>query len=223
VENPVAHPYTKTIAGLVATVRQLRSAFPPTVSAETLRKWSIASNNEAPIIVVLRFLKLIDEEGKKLPENAKAFVEHEDTAFATKFEAIVRDAYTELFDTWGDAAWQLEKNKLIAFFRNADGTSARVGQEQAATFLALASLAGHGAPPPTTAQTSPKPSKAMKASKTAAVKPASADATNAKRLSSEGALSPAVTLRVEINRPVTEDQSVYDSIFKSIRAHLLNA
>jgi hypothetical protein len=32
-----------------------------------------------------------------------------------------------------------------------------------------------------------------------------------------------VTLRVEINLPVTDDQAVYDSIFKSIKTHLLNA
>jgi hypothetical protein len=143
----VAHPYTTTIAGMVAAIRQLRSNFPAVVTADTLKKWSIASNNEAPIIVVLRFLNLIDEEGKKVADNAKAFVEHDDQAFASKFEAVVREAYSDLFDTWGDAAWDLEKNKLIGFFRNADSTSARVGQEQAATFLALAGLAGHGPAP----------------------------------------------------------------------------
>jgi hypothetical protein len=33
---------------------------------------------------------------------------------------------------------------------------------------------------------------------------------------------PALTVRVEINLPVTEDQQVYDKIFRSIRANLLN-
>jgi hypothetical protein len=216
------HPYTTTIAGMVATIRQLRSNFPPTVNADTLKKWSIASNNEAAIIVVLRFLSLIDDEGKKVTENAKAFVEHDDAVFAGKFEAIVKAAYADLFDTWGDSAWSLEKNKLIGFFRNADGTSARVGQEQASTFLALAGLAGHGVAQSVSTQTSAKPlrgPKKVSARKTGA----NPMAPPAPIGNDKDQLAPTVTLRVEINLPVTDDQSVYDSIFKSIRAHLLNA
>lgn len=220
----MAHPYTTTIAGMVAAIRQLRSNFPAVVTADTLKKWSIASNNEAPIIVVLRFLSLIDDEGKKVAENAKAFVEHDDKLFASKFEGVVRKAYADLFDTWGDGAWDLEKNKLIGFFRNADSTSARVGQEQAATFLALAGLAGHGTLPTAAAQATSKSPKVAKAAKKSGAKESS---TTPKELppgnSQQHPLTPAVTLRVEINLPVTEDQAVYDSIFKSIKTHLLNA
>jgi hypothetical protein len=216
------HPYTTTIAGMVATLRQLRSNFPPTVTADTLKKWSIASNNEAPIIVVLRFLSLIDDEGKKVAENAKAFVEHDDEAFASKFEPIVKAAYSDLFDTWGDNAWSLEKNKLIGFFRNADGTSARVGQEQAATFLALAGLAGHGVAPTVGSQGSAKAPRGQK--KLGVKSPTGAQTVKPIPPADEkDTLTPTVTLRVEINLPVTDDQSVYDSIFKSIKAHLLNA
>ena len=216
----MAHPYTTTIAGMVAAIRQLRSSFPAMVNADTLKKWSIASNNEAPVIVVLRFLNLIDEEGKKVADNAKAFVEHDDDAFSTKFATIVRTAYGDLFDTWGDAAWSLEKNKLIGFFRSADSTSARVGQEQAATFLALAGLAGHGTPPAAGGVAAGKQPRAVK--KTDAKKPAAAAKPAPAENDDSKYLNPAVTLRVEINLPVTDDQSVYDSIFKSIKAHLLN-
>jgi hypothetical protein len=216
------HPYTTTIAGLVATIRQLRSTFPASVGPETLKKWSIASNNEAAIIVVLRFMRLIDEEGKKVAETAKAFVEHDDDAFARKFEAIVKAAYGDLFETWGDAAWALEKGKLIGFFRNADGSSARVGQEQANTFLALAGLAGHG-PAPTSmpGATGKKTGRAKKSVEKMTPAGETARTIGVTPPNHDG--SPTVTLRVEINLPVTDDQTVYDSIFKSIRAHLLNA
>lgn len=217
----MSHPYTTTIAGMVATIRQLRSTFPATVGADTLRKWSIAPKNEAPIIVVLRYLGLIDDEGKKVADNAKAFVEHDDTAFAKQFESIVKAAYSDLFDTWGDSSWTLEKNKLIGFFRNADSTSARVGQEQAATFLALAGLAGHGVAPSSSPPV-PKPSGGGKKGRTKSERP---PASNSANINSPKAadIGAAITLRVEINLPVTDDQSVYDSIFKSIKAHLLNA
>jgi hypothetical protein len=35
-------------------------------------------------------------------------------------------------------------------------------------------------------------------------------------------MPPGVTVRVEINLPVTDDQSVYDKIFKSLRANLID-
>lgn len=211
---------------MIAAIRQLRSSFPAVVNADLLKKWSIASNNEAPVLVVLRFLNLIDEEGKKVLENAKAFNEHDDEEFASKFKSIVRAAYGDLFETWGDAAWTLEKNKLIAFFRSADSTSARVGQLQATTFLALAALAGHGTPVPAGKPTSVKAPKAVKKTanqKAETPKPVNAGSVNGTGGGDAGRISSAITLRVEINLPVTDDQSVYDSIFKSIKAHLLHA
>src|SRR5437762_3454849 len=111
----MAHPYTTTIPGLISAVRQLRSTFPSIVNADTLKKWSIAPNNEGTVLVVLRYLGLIDEEGKKQAEPAKVFVEHEDSAFAAKFEGLVRSAYADLFDTWADQAWTLDRDKLIGF------------------------------------------------------------------------------------------------------------
>jgi hypothetical protein len=60
----MAFPYTVTIPGLVGTLRQLRSVFPSKLTADTLKKWSIAPNNETYVLNVIRFLGLIDEEGK---------------------------------------------------------------------------------------------------------------------------------------------------------------
>ena len=77
------HPYSSTIPGLTRTIEQLRSVFPAQVTADTLRKWSIASNNEGPVLLVLRFLGLISEEGQKQAEPAKVFLEHDDAAFAS--------------------------------------------------------------------------------------------------------------------------------------------
>jgi hypothetical protein len=214
----MAFPYTTTVAGLTATIRQLRSKFPSTVTADTLKKWSIASNNEAPILVVLRFLGLIDADGNKDENRSSAFHEHDDTQFAAKFEQVVREAYSELFETFGEDAWSIQRPKLIGFFRNSDSTSARVGQLQALTFVALAALAGHGEAPPVP---TPGPrSTTRRDTVTGNRKPT-------RRLpppdpKGDEKQPPAITLRVEVNLPVTDDQRVYDSIFKSMRTHLLN-
>lgn len=227
----MAHPYTTTIPGLISAVRQLRSTFPSIVNADTLKKWSIAPNNEGTVLVVLRYLGLIDEEGKKQAEPAKAFVEHDDAAFATKFEGLVRGAYKDLFDTWSDQAWTLDRDKLIGFFRTSDESSARVGAQQAATFKALASLAGHGeapAEPRAAAVKSRKTGAAEKAPRNRVAKlpemklPLEAGQNSHITGLNGGNGQPSLTVRIEINLPVSEKQEVYDSIFRSIRTNLLN-
>lgn len=230
------HPYSSTIPGLVNAIRQLRSTFPGVVNADTLRKWSIASNNEGPVLLVLRFLGLIDEEGKKQTEQAKVFVEHDDDAFAKKFEGLVNAAYAKLFETWGDGAWTLDRNRLIGFFRSEDHTSARVGLQQALTFQALAAIAGHG-PPPAAPKTGGAVAKRAPAAK-AAVKGVARQTTKAapqlpqqapahhpqiqQPAAQQASGLAALTVRIEINLPVSDDQDVYDKIFRSIRANLLN-
>ena len=222
----MAYPYTVTVAGLVATMRQLRTAFPAQVTADTLKKWGIAPNNEAYIVTILRFLGIIDEEGRKVPEKAKAFSEHDDQEFAAKFEALVRAAYSGLFDHFGDNAWTLDRNRLIAFFRAADDTSARVGLQQAVTFTALAGLAGHGEAPveprpqPVRGRAAaPPPKRGAKTRGTVADPPKPQTVAPSTR---EPAGSLAMTVRIEINLPVSDDQEVYDKIFRSIRSNLLN-
>jgi hypothetical protein len=225
----MAFPYTVTIAGLVATIRQLRSAFPSQVTPDTLRKWGIAPNNETYVLHILRFLDIIDEEGKKISENAKIFSEVDDEAFAKRFSVLVQKAYEGLFEHYGDKTWTLERQKLIGFFRGADDTSARVGYQQAVTFEALVSLAGHGAAPAEPKATPPRARKAVaSAPPTRKGKnpppPVQVHAPTPPPKVSEPtppAGGPALTVRVEINLPITDDQEVYDKIFRSIRTNLL--
>jgi hypothetical protein len=179
------------------------------------------------VLVVLRYLGLIDEEGKKQAEHAKVFVEHDDSAFASKFEGLVKKAYSDLFETWGEKAWSLERDKLIGFFRTADESSSRVGTQQAATFTALAALAGHGEAP-AESRTAPSnakkatSSKAPRAKASASSTPAAASAGSPPTERGPDRSQPTLTVRIEINLPVSDKQEVYDSIFRSIRANLLN-
>src|SRR5437867_11733502 len=98
----VKFPYATTVHGLSTTLRQLRSAFPPTVNADTLKKWGIAPGNESSIVQTLRFLNLVDDEGAKNAEAAKAFVHHDDEKFAEAFGALVRKAYVDVFEHLGE-------------------------------------------------------------------------------------------------------------------------
>ena len=228
----MAYPYTVTTGGLVSTIRQLRSAFPPQVNADTLKKWGIAPNNETYIVNVLRFLGIIDANDQRRDEAQKVFANHDDTAFEKAFAKLVRDAYAPLFELHGEGAWTLEKQRLITFFRSEDQTSAVVGKRQAATFQVLAALAGHGeltnqfgASRTSNARNQPtRASRARSKRNAAALHGTPVAATSGEQPDERprGTISAGLTLRIEINLPVTDDQAVYDKIFKSIRDNLIN-
>jgi hypothetical protein len=226
------HPYTSGSGHISQIVVQLRKAFPPVVNAETLKKFEIAPNNETYILNILKFLKIIDSEGKKNAVAAPLFHKNDDE-FEPGFAKLVREAYAEVFDTYGEDAWNTPSSKLIAFFRTHDDTSEVVGTRQANTFRALAKLGGKVSGDATPA--TPKPKAAVKAKSAtkksaptvAAPTPApaahsSAPATAAAAGKGQHPSGMALTVRVEINLPPGGDQAIYDAIFKSIRENLLN-
>lgn len=224
------HPYVSGSAPLFQVVAQLRKTFPAGgVTADTLKKFGLAKGNESYVINILRFIEVIDDEGKKTETAGKIFSQHDDAEFGKALSALVKKAYGELFSTYGEDAWKLEQNKLIQFFRSTDDTSAIVGQRQATTFQTLAALSGFAEGPV------PKGSGQKKASakSESAKKPAKAKAVDQKPSpTSSTPLGGAVvqsnaglglTVRIEINLPAGGDQNTYDQIFKSIRENLLNA
>jgi hypothetical protein len=209
------HPYASPGA-VTAAVSQFRKSFPAKISTDTLRKLSIAPNNERYVINTLRFIGAIDAEGNQAEEAASAFNQHELTAFQKDFGEMVKTAYTELFKLHGDAAWELQLDGLISFFRTNDKTSDIVGRRQASTFQALASLAGHGeVPAPQKPSTKPKEAK-HKSPKSKVVDPP---------VTADDKVPPAkggeqrdvgLTVRIEVNLPAAADQKTYDMIFRSI-------
>ncbi len=216
------HPYASPGA-VTAAINHLKKSFPPKVSADTLRKLSIAPNNESYVINTLRFVGAIDAEGNKTAESTTVFNQHDPTAFQQAFGKMVKTAYTELFALHGDAAWELQLDGLISFFRNSDQTSDNVGKRQASTFQALASLAGHGElsalPKPSTKSKEFKP----KIPKAKIEKPALIDSSKVPLNGNGQMRDVGLTVRIEVNLPAAADQETYDRIFRSIRENLLNA
>ena len=217
------HPYASPGA-ITGAVNQFRKTFPAAVNADTLRKLSIAPQNESYVINTLRYIGVIDGEGNKTPKATSAFNQHEDTEFQNDFGAMVKDAYKELFEIYGDTSWEQSFDKLIAFFRNADQTSDVVGRRQASTFQALAALAGHGeVPAPPKPKLSSSKTKTEKTAKPAKQQPEVNLGTGAQSGNGTPQRDVGLTVRVEVNLPPAADQETYDRIFRSIRENLLNA
>ena len=218
------HPYISGSGGIVQATAQFRKSFPTQITADTLKKLGIASNNETFVINILRFIRVLDDEGKTTSSARSIFTEHNDEEFQVGFAGLVKTAYGDLFSLHGDSAWNLSTDKLISYFRNSDQSGAIVGQRQASTFRALAGLSGHGEVPANKtvaiARVSAKKSIAKKA-----VKEQKKDIDISKSVDTsrqKGGKDLGLTVRIEINLPTAADQDTYDRIFRSIRENLLN-
>ena len=222
--------------GVNQLVTQLRRSFPATVTAETLKKLSIAPNNETYVLNIMRFIGVLDSENKKSAVSGPIFNKHDDTEFQEGFTKLVADAYKELFDLHGPSAWTLSQDKLISFFRTNDETSNVVGTRQASTFQALARISGKledAAPATPSAKTRTANPSAPKVTKKTSIKapvvesqtpPKSGIDVKSTTTDGKRSLQPgmALTVRIEINLPAGGDQSTYDYIFKSIRENLID-
>lgn len=223
------HPYISGSGPLFQAIAQLRKSFPAGgVTAETLKKLGLAPNNESYVINTLRFVSVIDEEGKRTQEATKVFSQHDETAFQKAFAPLVKSAYSDLFDVHGDDAWKLDLDSLIQYFRSTDDTSSIVGRRQATTFQALSALSGHAEAPAIKVTSSKKSEPKSSAKKSAKAQekikqekpPLENQNPPPPPLPVNGAFG--LTVRVEINLPADGDQDTYDRIFKSIRENLIN-
>jgi Family of unknown function (DUF5343) len=219
------YPYVASAGPLSKTIEHLRRSFPKDVTADTLRKLGVAPKNESYVINVLRFLNVIDEEGKKVDTKSTAFVQHKDDAFANEFEKLVKDAYAELFDLHGDGAWALDKGSLVQFFRTSDHSSQVVRTRQAGTFTYLAGLSGHSELPAKREGAPQRRASGANTARTPKNKSRVAPAMGAE-LSARSAADEAprfgLTVRIEVNLPAEGDQQTYDRIFRSIRKKLID-
>lgn len=217
------HPYTPTPGGLVKVIEQFRRSLPTNVTSETLKKLGLAPKNESYIINILKFLVLIEDDGTPTELARRVFNLHDDNDFSSAFKEVVKQSYKDLFDLQGEAAWTVENDKLITFFRNSDQTTAIVGGLQAKTFKILAANSGYGELPETKSGV-PRATRTTKPESSPKKKPDIPTAHGSPNIPpvSQGGRNIGMTVRIEINLPADGEQETYDRIFKSIRTYLLN-
>ncbi|UPJ56240.1 DUF5343 domain-containing protein [Bradyrhizobium sp. 192] len=219
-----SHPYISGPGNITQMIGFLRKNFPPSVTADTVRKLGLASKNESYVINVLQFLGIIDEAGKRTEIGHKVLTLHDEEQFTPAFGKLVKDAYADLFGIRGDEAWTMSKDDLIGYFRSADKTSEIIGSRQAGVFTALSELSGHSVGSSTATKVKPTTlSRAKRSSRkigaTASTQPAEAYAATLST-TEKSKSEMAFTVRIEINLPAEGTAETYDTIFKSIRANL---
>lgn len=220
-----SHPYISGPGSVEQMIGYLRKTFPATVTSETVKKFSLAPNNESYVINALQFIGVLDEEGKRTQKGHDVFVLG-DGDFQKAFEGLIREAYKDLMEIRGDDAWTLPRKDLVSYFRTTDKTSEVIGGRQAGLFQTFASLAGHavsngsgngGASKSTAKPKQSKPKAVQTKTPNLIVSPPVGE-----KPGKDGRKDLALTVRIEINLPANGTQETYDMIFKSIRANLID-
>src|SRR5262245_56877083 len=95
------HPYMPGSAGLIKAVTHLRRSFPSQVTAGTLKKLGIAPNNETYVINILRFIRVLDDQGKRTEAGSSVFSQHGTAEFQGGLGDLVKQSYADLFQLHG--------------------------------------------------------------------------------------------------------------------------
>ena len=183
---------------------------PEKFTVQYLKDLGFASTNFRAVIPLLKALGFLSADG--VPTSR--YLEYRNTALSRQvMGAALRDAYGDLF-TIRASPTAADRKLIEGKFRSAHNVSANVAKLMASTFYAmldLADLSPAAAPTPAAIpintenppETQPPPS--IKNGDT----------------SSPLRHSPTLHYNIQIHLPATKDVEVFNAIFKSLKAHLL--
>ena len=93
-EQGLTLPYGPT-KGMMQALHLMRKSTPPKIDGNYLRLSKVAPGNEYKVIGALRFLGIIDDEGR--PTEKNRLLKTKGATFTTALQDIVRTAYRDVF------------------------------------------------------------------------------------------------------------------------------
>lgn len=183
---------------------------PEKFTTEHLKKIGFKSSNDYSSIGVLKDLNFLSENG--VP--TQRYHDYRNTARSKQVlgEAL-KEAYSDIFHL-SEKPTSSDKPAITGLFKSTHNVSDQVAGFMANTFLTLLEMADiSGASKPT-----------PKKEKTTKEEAPSEEKHQPEKEQSNGPIPiiPNLRYNIEIHLPATKDIEVYNSIFKSLREHLLN-
>jgi hypothetical protein len=176
---------------------------PPKVNADWLKSLGYKSGNDSYIIAVLKFIGFIDN--LNVPTDIWKSYKDPTRSSAILAKAI-QTGYKDLFAVYEDA-YRKDREALYAFFSSKTGKAKATVDLMVNTFLNLCQLADFEK---TLADLSPKSQQTEEPSKTkVSIRP-------------ERGIISEMHINIQLHLPATNDSTVYDALFKSLRKHLLS-
>ena len=177
---------------------------PDKITYKWLESLGFKSKNDRPILKILRAMNFVDSS--KVPAERWQRFKNPQIAPLVLAEGI-RDAYSDLFQTYEDA-YRKDREALYAYFSTKTGKAKSTVNLMVSTFTALCELANFEEKVP---EFKPKaPSEVQVVPLPEAVRPLREE-----RI-------PEIHINVQLHLPPTNDVSVYDNLFKSLKKHLLS-
>lgn len=129
-------PYGPT-RGMLQALQLMRKTTPPKVDGNFLRMNRIAPGNEYKVVGALRFLGIIDDEGR--PTEKSRLLKTKGEAFTSALRDIVRNAYKGLFQHLGSGKKSPED--IYNYFVTEEELGAEMATKATRFFVQLCHLA----------------------------------------------------------------------------------
>ena len=206
---------TKNLESILEAVRNAQA--PEKFTSRFMVELGFESTNDRLIVGMLKGLGLLDESGAP---TDRYFAFLDDTQSDRILAEGIREAYGDLFriNSKANEMDQADvKQKLKTLTRGAK--SEAVLTKMAMTFVSLCKLANFKSP---SATPKPKPLEKkpeLKKKEETEKKPTSPDDGIEQTIGKKKSFDLAYNIHIEL--PATRDQAVYDSIFRSIKEHIL--
>lgn len=196
------YPYITVTGKLKKFIEMIpQMGVPPKITQPSLLTFGFKSPNDRPIVPILQFIGFLSEKNEptqdykdfRIPDKAK-----------TVMASAVKKAYSELFDLYQDAD-QKDDESLKNFFTPTTDAGKQVVDLTVATFKTLCSFADFKAVSKESEATAEHEEE--KPQKKAKTPPTSTGVT--------------VNLNIQLTLPITENEKVYENIFKALKDNLL--
>jgi len=178
---------------------------PKGVNREWLKTIGFSGGNDSYIITVLKYIKFIDASNAPT-ELWKAYKD------PTKGHGVlaqgIREGYKELFETYPDAN-RKDREALYAFFSSKTGKAKHTVDYMVSTFFNLCQLADFEMEAPKIEIEPIKPKVVDMPIPVASSRP-------------EKGIISEIHVNIQLHLPATNDPTIYDNLFKSLRKHLLS-
>ena len=208
----LARRYLTSVKNLPAIMAKIiEGTAPKKFTTAHLKGIGFKSSNDQGILPVLKELGFLSDDGT--PTQRYHDYRDQSRSRAVMGNAL-REAYEEIFHI-NERPSENDRAAIEGKFKSEHNVSDSVAQRQAMTFLALLQHADLDAQDPVSSfekvQNGKEDDEAV-------------SSVRAKQTAQEKRPSPDVSLRynIEIHLPATKDIEVYNAIFKSLRAHVLD-
>lgn len=206
--------YLNSVKNLTAIMKKIvEGTAPDKFTTEHLKKIGFPSSNDRALIGVLKDLSFLAESGSPTQK-------YHDYRNASKSKQVLGDslkeAYSDIFHI-NEKPSDGDRAAITGLFKSTHNVSDQVAGFMANTFLTLLSIADiSGSTKPQKKETE----KTKKIENEAVVE--SVEQSNQNGTVQTHSIIPNLRYNIEIHLPATKDIEVYNSIFKSLREHLLN-